>query len=50
MEEAKILPVAEFNAYTVLRQKRLVLTKAALEALRKGTVVEKKTEAEPAKK
>jgi hypothetical protein len=29
--------LGEFNAYTVLRQKRLVLTKAALEALRKNS-------------
>jgi len=47
LEEARILPVAELNAYTVLRQKRLVLTRAALEALRKGTVVDNKDE--PAK-
>jgi large subunit ribosomal protein L4 len=32
----KLQPVAQFNAYTVLRQKRLLLTKAALEELRKG--------------
>jgi large subunit ribosomal protein L4 len=32
----KILPAAEFNVYTILRQKRLVLTKAALEELRKA--------------
>jgi large subunit ribosomal protein L4 len=30
----EILPTAEFNAYTVLKQKRLVLTKGALEKLR----------------
>jgi len=30
----KVLPTKEFNAYTVLKQKRLVLTKAALEELR----------------
>jgi len=30
------MPASQFNAYTVLRQKRLVLTRAALEALRKG--------------
>ena len=36
MWSLKILPVREFNAYTILRQKRLVLTKAALEELRKG--------------
>ena len=32
----KVLPTSQFNAYTVLKQKRLVLTKAALESLRKG--------------
>ena len=31
----EVLPAAEFNAYTVLKQKRLVLTKAAFEALKK---------------
>jgi large subunit ribosomal protein L4 len=31
-----VLPVRELNAYTVLRQKRLVLTRAALEELKKG--------------
>ncbi len=36
IEGVKVLPTAEFNAYTVLRQKRLLLTKAALEELRKG--------------
>jgi large subunit ribosomal protein L4 len=36
IEGVAIMPVREFNAYTVLRQKRLVLTKAALEELRKG--------------
>ena len=30
----KVLPAAEFNAFVVLKQKRLLLTKAALEALR----------------
>jgi large subunit ribosomal protein L4 len=34
IEGVKVLPAAEFNCYTVLKQKRLVLTKAALEALR----------------
>ena len=34
IEGVKVLPAAEFNAYTVLRQKRLLLTKAALEVLR----------------
>jgi large subunit ribosomal protein L4 len=31
----EVLPASQFNAYTVLRQKQLVLTRAALEALRK---------------
>jgi large subunit ribosomal protein L4 len=32
----EVMPTSQFNAYTVLKQKRLVLTKAALEALRKA--------------
>src|SRR5690242_12005438 len=39
----EVLPASQFNAYMVLRQKRLVLTRAALEALRKGP--QKKAEA-----
>jgi large subunit ribosomal protein L4 len=35
----KVLPASQFNAYTVLRQKRLLLTKAALEELRKKPAV-----------
>jgi len=31
-----VLPVNEFNALTIMRQKRLVLTRDALETLRKG--------------
>lgn len=31
----EVLPASEFNAYTILKQKRLVLTKDALEELRK---------------
>ena len=42
IREVEVLPADQFNAYVVLRQKRLVLTKAALEALRKG----KETKAE----
>jgi large subunit ribosomal protein L4 len=34
LEGVKVLPAAEFNCYTVLKQKRLVLTRSALEALR----------------
>jgi large subunit ribosomal protein L4 len=33
IEGVKVLPVAEFNCYTVLRQKQLLLTQAALDAL-----------------
>ncbi len=33
--EVKVLPASQFNAYTVLRQKRLLLTRAALDALRR---------------
>jgi large subunit ribosomal protein L4 len=32
----ELMPASQFNAYVVLRQKRLVLTRSALEALRKG--------------
>jgi large subunit ribosomal protein L4 len=35
--EVQVMPTSQLNAYTVLRQKRLILTRAALEALRKGT-------------
>jgi large subunit ribosomal protein L4 len=34
IEGVKVLPAAEFNAYIVLKQKRLVLTRAALQMLR----------------
>jgi large subunit ribosomal protein L4 len=36
IRSVKVLPAAEFNAYTVLRQKRLVLTRAALDQLRQS--------------
>jgi large subunit ribosomal protein L4 len=36
IEGVEIAPTKEFNAYTILRQKRLLLTKSALEALRKS--------------
>ncbi|MBA4186756.1 MAG: 50S ribosomal protein L4 [Planctomycetaceae bacterium] len=35
IDGVKVLPAGEFNCYTVLKQKRLVLTRAALEALLK---------------
>ena len=34
IDGVQVLPTAEFNAYTVLKQRRLVLTRAALEALK----------------
>ena len=34
IQGVEVLPTAEFNAYMVLKQKRLVLTKASLEALK----------------
>ena len=34
IDGVKVLPAAEFNCYTVLKHKKLVLTRAALEALR----------------
>jgi large subunit ribosomal protein L4 len=39
LPDVRVMPAAELNAYTVLRQKRLVLTRPALEALRKGPPV-----------
>jgi len=36
IEGVEVLPASQFNAYAVLRPKRLLLTKAALEELRKG--------------
>ncbi len=35
LEGVKVMPASQFNAYTVLRQKRLLLTRAALDELRK---------------
>jgi large subunit ribosomal protein L4 len=34
IQGVKVLPATEFNCYTVLKQKRLVLTRGALDALR----------------
>ena len=34
LEGVRVLPASDFNAYEVLRPKKLVLTRAALEALR----------------
>src|SRR5262245_3831152 len=44
----KLQPVSQFNAYTVLRQKRLLLTRAALEELRKGPPTKKEKPEAPA--
>jgi large subunit ribosomal protein L4 len=41
--EVEVLPTSQFNAYTVLRQKRLLLTRAALDELRKGASARKET-------
>lgn len=35
IQGVELMPADQFNAYTILKQKRLVLTKAALEELRK---------------
>ena len=48
IEGVKVLPAAEFNCYTVLKHRRLLLTRAALDALRAMKVErrpEKKAEA-----
>jgi large subunit ribosomal protein L4 len=36
IDGVRVAPAAEFNAYTILRQKRLLLTRAALDELRKA--------------
>lgn len=41
IDGVKVLPAAEFNCYTVLKQRRLVLTRAALEALVKPVAAPK---------
>jgi large subunit ribosomal protein L4 len=43
--EVEVMPTSQFNAYTVLRQKRLLLTRAALDELRQGAPTKKKAEA-----
>jgi large subunit ribosomal protein L4 len=48
IDGVEVLPTSQFNAYVVLRQKRLVLTKAALEQLRKQTTPEQSAEPKPA--
>jgi large subunit ribosomal protein L4 len=36
IDGVRVAPTADFNAYTILRQKRLLLTRAALDELRKA--------------
>ncbi len=43
--KVKVLPASQFNAYTVLRQKRLLLTRAALDELRQGAPKKQAAEA-----
>jgi large subunit ribosomal protein L4 len=43
--EVEVLPASQFNAYTVLRQKRLLLTRAALDELRQKASAKKGAEA-----
>jgi len=55
IETLKVLPAAEFNAYTVLKQKRMVLTRAALDFLlgngaAKPQAAEEKKAEEPRKR
>lgn len=42
IQGVEVSPTSQFNAYTVLKQKRLLLTRDALEQLRKGKTEEKK--------
>ncbi|HEY7156769.1 MAG TPA: 50S ribosomal protein L4 [Gemmataceae bacterium] len=44
--EVEVMPASQFNAYTVLRQKRLLLTRAALDELRQGAAAKKSKSAD----
>jgi large subunit ribosomal protein L4 len=44
----EVMPASQFNAYLVLKQKRLVLTRAALDELKKKAVTKKNKADEPA--
>ena len=46
-EGVKVLPAAEFNCYSVLKQKLLILTQAALDFLRKPAIEKTTTSAAP---
>lgn len=48
IEGVKVLPAAEFNCYTVLKHKRLLVTKAALEYLRNPEAARQQASAQPA--
>jgi len=43
--EVEVMPASQFNAYTVLRQKRLLLTRAALDELRQSASAKKSADA-----
>jgi large subunit ribosomal protein L4 len=45
IDGVKVMPAADLNAYTVLRQKRLLLTRAALDELRKSKKAKVETKA-----
>jgi large subunit ribosomal protein L4 len=48
IEGVKVLPASEFNCYAILKQKQLVLTQAALDALRKPAGEKTATSSAPA--
>ncbi len=48
IEGVKVLPAAEFNCYTVLKHKRLLVTKAALEYLRNPEAARQQAATQPA--
>jgi large subunit ribosomal protein L4 len=48
IEGVEVLPAAQFNAYQVLRPKRLLLTRAALDELRQGPAKKEEAAAPPA--
>jgi large subunit ribosomal protein L4 len=50
IEGVKVLPAAEFNCYTVLKHKQLLVTKAALEYLRNPDAARQSQAAQPAAK
>jgi large subunit ribosomal protein L4 len=45
LDGVEVAPISQLNAYTVLRRKKLLLTRAALDELRKAKTVKKETPA-----